>query len=249
MHNLRLKLNRALAALGAVGLLATAGLPGDAHALTAGLQDVIVGLHGNPEQYLHNAGQLGGLLPNSSIPLNNPLGNANVAGPAAVKWGLFSADVQGGTTFLFTGAFTKPLADWTQAEMDNSFPFNAVNIAGTWMGLTNQGAGTNEFLGSGNANSFTGSNLWNGLPESFGGTHAVNAGGLLGAQLFLIQGTHDFNSGEKTFQQIGFAMVSQDGNTLHVSANPIPLPAAVVLFGTGLIGLVGVARRKLTGQG
>jgi hypothetical protein len=29
---------------------------------------------------------------------------------------------------------------------------------------------------------------------------------------------------------------------------PIPVPAAVVLFGSGLIGLVGLARRNLLGQ-
>ena len=34
------------------------------------------------------------------------------------------------------------------------------------------------------------------------------------------------------------------GNTLAVDLAPIPVPAAVWLFGTGLIGLVAVARRK-----
>jgi hypothetical protein len=34
------------------------------------------------------------------------------------------------------------------------------------------------------------------------------------------------------------------GNTLAVDLAPIPVPAAVWLFGTGLLGLVGVARRR-----
>lgn len=36
----------------------------------------------------------------------------------------------------------------------------------------------------------------------------------------------------------------QKGNTLGVDLNPIPVPAAVWLFGSGLLGLVGVARRR-----
>ena len=35
------------------------------------------------------------------------------------------------------------------------------------------------------------------------------------------------------------------GNTLIAKASPVPLPAAVWLFGSGLIGLAGIARRKV----
>jgi hypothetical protein len=35
------------------------------------------------------------------------------------------------------------------------------------------------------------------------------------------------------------------GNSLTVlSVNPVPVPAAVWLFGSGLIGLIGIVRRK-----
>ncbi|MHB8624346.1 MAG: VPLPA-CTERM sorting domain-containing protein [Sulfuricaulis sp.] len=34
------------------------------------------------------------------------------------------------------------------------------------------------------------------------------------------------------------------GNVMQASASPVPVPAAVWLFGSGLLGLVGVARRK-----
>jgi hypothetical protein len=33
---------------------------------------------------------------------------------------------------------------------------------------------------------------------------------------------------------------------LTFTASAVPLPAAVVLFGSGLIGLIGIARRKFT---
>jgi hypothetical protein len=40
--------------------------------------------------------------------------------------------------------------------------------------------------------------------------------------------------------------IDPDFDTTSLTINPIPIPAAIWLFGSGLIGLVGIARRKRT---
>ena len=52
-------------------------------------------------------------------------------------------------------------------------------------------------------------------------------------------------SGVKTITTVGSAFLSQANGHFVVSA--VPVPAAVVLFATGVIGLVGLARRKMSG--
>jgi hypothetical protein len=55
----------------------------------------------------------------------------------------------------------------------------------------------------------------------------------------------DFNAGDFSSACItpGSANASGTGDCT-VSVNPVPLPAAVWLFGTGLMGLIGISRRK-----
>ena len=47
-----------------------------------------------------------------------------------------------------------------------------------------------------------------------------------------------------TSVEMGFASI-RAGNIYHFDINPVPVPAAVWLFGSGLIGLIGVARKKV----
>ncbi|MDH5570643.1 MAG: VPLPA-CTERM sorting domain-containing protein [Gammaproteobacteria bacterium] len=46
------------------------------------------------------------------------------------------------------------------------------------------------------------------------------------------------------FEISGTALVNVDGNVIEPPISAVPVPAAVWLFGSGLIGLAGVARRK-----
>jgi hypothetical protein len=53
------------------------------------------------------------------------------------------------------------------------------------------------------------------------------------------------NGTAKTITTVGSAFLSQANGHFVVSA--VPVPAAVVLFATGVVGLVGLARRRMSG--
>jgi hypothetical protein len=74
--------------------------------------------------------------------------------------------------------------------------------------------------------------------------------GSLGNVLTLIQGRALVSGQQNVLTDVGQAVLSAGGQLsicggAGCSVAPVPVPAAVVLFGSGLIGLVGIARRKL----
>lgn len=125
---------------------------------------------------------------------------------------------------------------------------NGLNI---WAGLVTDGNAPNlisgqngAVVGFGNTNSYTtragtAERMWNG----FSTVMAAN----LDQLLYIVKG--DSETGEN-LSGMGQAMLSANG-IFQITGGQlaaIPVPAAVVLFGSGLIGLVGMARRNLFRQ-
>ena len=125
-------------------------------------------------------------------------------------------------------------------------------------------AGTTLAMFDDSDSSFTGSNLLiTPLPENI----AMAAGGvnpgdwtatnesfatlnLTGSDLFRLAISTDGGSswsGDTSWSPAGTDILNvtfSDGTILSVDIKVVPVPAAVWLFGSGLLGLVGVARRK-----
>jgi hypothetical protein len=91
-----------------------------------------------------------------------------------------------------------------------------------------------------------------GTSLTFYGTSIDQSGLALGSSstLYAMTASNNPSAGTATLPfSLGTITLSADGTTLSFTGNPgtapVPLPAAVWLFGSGLLGLVGVGRRRI----
>jgi hypothetical protein len=134
-------------------------------------------------------------------------------------------------------------------QASNGFFLTAINGWATTVSnspLTDLIPGQNgAIVGFENPNSHT-SRM--GLPEKLNGGFTAAMAANLDQLLHIIQVNSELNDLPAVSE--GQAMLFANG-TFQITGGQlaaIPVPAAVVLFGTGVIGLVGIARRNLFGQ-
>ncbi len=214
---------------------AVAGVVGQAQAITFGEGDLVLAIYGNNTEALYNLGQQSSVLaPGASTTLDASLGLAAASvGTNTVKYTLFEWDngstggqVIGGTSFsasLITGALglTNQYTNGQNMSALGAFTGNTQPISNTF-------SFTNQMNSAGNG--------------SLAGSWPVAMQGNIGQVINLMQG--DVDAG--TFHLVGAALLSSGGQLTFGNPGPavVPLPGVVVLFGTGLIGLVGIARRS-----
>jgi hypothetical protein len=138
----------------------------------------------------------------------------------------------------------------------NGSQMNAANVKfNTWVNLLN---GHQTATGSGLTTSTDATQLWNmnNASAAWGGTNGggtlpFSITGLLGDSLSYFQATANgrFAADASTFAQIAGTWSLASSGTLTWNEAPIgavPVPAAAWLLGSGLMGLVGVGRRRAT---
>ncbi len=245
MNRIANRLMRAVGFFMLVAAMTSVGAPTKARALEFANGDLVLALYGNSTEYLRNLGQTSTLFSGgSSVTFNidSPHLTA-VGGTEPIKWALYSFSFDGGgNPTVFAGSSSKAQADFTPTELSQ------VVISSSWIaagGQSGQMSGDGNFgthlIAKSNANSFT--SIF-GTDGRMAGGWPISTEGTLGSLLHLLEG--DFNT--NALSTIGHAILAADGSMLTINAGvpaAIPIPAAVVLFGTGLIGLAGIARRSV----
>lgn len=223
--------------------LAIAGVVsgGQAQAIEFGNGDLVLALYGNNTELLMNLGQQSSLLGSTPTTINISASNLTaVSGTNPINWSLYgwNQDVNLNPT-TFVGGTVKALSAFTPTEIAAASPVNGWNAAAIQGALLSGDGLLVQQISASDLNSFTKTFG----PSSLASAFAVSTAGSLGGLLNIISG----NVATGGLSQIGTAMLSLDGSTLTIGANlaAVPVPAAMVLFGTGLIGLVGIARRSM----
>lgn len=243
--NLTSRLKRTATAFAVAGLMTT-GIASKAHAIELSAGDLVFALFGNTQEYILNLGDAATLLaPGATTTFTIDAATlAAVGGASAVQWAIVGYTLLPPAfedpEYLFAGSSKAPSA-FTPTELASTAVGTSWNTTAVWEALLNDGSGSSILLTNTNPNSFTSAF---GTAGALGGGFPVSMQGVFGGTLSIIQGDFSTNA----LSLLGNGVLSANGSLLTINGaavNAIPIPASLVLFGTGLASLVGMARRRL----
>lgn len=245
----------AFKAMVVAGMLAVAGLGGmtqQAQALTFNAGDAVLVIYGNGTEYYRNLG------PSSAIPSSVTIASSfmsQIGGGLPIEYTIIggnAANFGAAPTSTFEGTAVpstnvSALSGWTATRNGAIDQGQYWNTIVGWAGQVGTIAGSEHVLTSSDTRSFS---SFFGTADRLNGAFPLRMSSTIDQSLFLL-GRNFLPLGTQTAQSaLGQAMLTVlagSGNgQLTFTASAVPVPAAVVLFGSGLIGLIGIARRKYT---
>jgi len=231
----------------AVATMAAAGVPSKAFALGFNFGDLGFFVYGGDNERYESFGA-GSTVPTlegtsqTTRNISGDLSTLNTGAATGLRYSLIGTSTDGMSMY-----FSSPSPQITSTMSNNS---NAANAAGEFLLWAGQHAAATGGVGTPLANNP--SITSKAAVHSF--TNFLTTTGTLNGQLvgFTTHGTLDqllnifkvnIDGESQVFSHVGTVLLAANGN-LTITPAAVPVPAAVILFGTGLVGLAGIARRS-----
>jgi hypothetical protein len=221
-------------------------------AVTFSAGDAVLVLYDGTTEYYRNLGSAstltsGGADFNISASfmsqLTGPIEYTIIGGNAA-NFGSLPTSTFEGSAIPSTN--TSVITGWTASRNGAINQQNYWNAIVGWNGQVGSIAGSEHTLAASDARAFS---AFFGTDDKLAGAFPLRMSSNIETTLYLL-GRNFLSPGDQTAQSgLGQAMLSLLGTGEGrftfgtTAAAPVPVPAAVILFGSGLIGLVGMARR------